>query len=198
MRHIASTRRVHASRINFSDELSDVLAYRVTDSCVDVATRFVAVATVSSSYTKSAGFAEHVVKPYIPRICRNFLDFLAFEREPDQLWTPPRSRVAEKRKRSVVVAATHTNTIQVSVNCDAWSDDDVEFRRIDFIAVRRFPEPEFRPLERGFAQYAQKSQLPATTDDRCVDRLSHRPGAIENSAGVDFVAHRDITRDVLR
>lgn len=174
------------------EEFVGVVVRRVRVWSVAVATLVVAAAKLQTMNSRSARFAECAVKPYIPRICRYFLDFLAIKREPDQLRTQPFSFATEKRKRSVVIAAAHTDAIKVSVNCDAWSDDDVEFGGIDFVAVHGFEEAEIRPNERRFAQYAQKSESAVAVDDRRVNGFPHGPRTIEDHAGIDFIGHRDV------
>ena len=85
MCHIASTRGVHAGEENFDD-----VCITTTDCCVANSSGDLGALDVDRVYMRPSEktlvrFAECTVKPYIPRICRNFLDFLAIEHEPHKL-----------------------------------------------------------------------------------------------------------------
>ena len=85
-------------------------------------------------------FRKYAIKPYIPRIWANFLDFLAFKRETDELWFQPLSMSLQKRKMAVEVATTHSDSIQLFIENNKRSNDNIEFFRANFITGNRLPK----------------------------------------------------------
>ena len=76
-------------------------------------------------------FADYVIKPYIPRLWHNFLDFLTVECKSDELRSQPRLSAAQESKRAIEIAAAHTDAIASMIKSDEWCYDDVEFQRLD-------------------------------------------------------------------
>ena len=76
-------------------------------------------------------FGNDSIKRYIPRIWRNFLDFLAIEGNANQLWAKPDLSVAEVCKTAVVITAAHSDAIAIAVESNGRCDDDVETSRVE-------------------------------------------------------------------
>jgi len=73
----------------------------------------------------SRGLAENAIKPYIPRLWRDFLDFLALERKADKLWSQPTLSPLKERKRPIEVTAAHADSIALFIECNDRCHDDI-------------------------------------------------------------------------
>ena len=83
--------------------------------------------------------ANYTIKPYIPRIWRNFLDFLAFERNADQLRSNPVFSVPQKRKAPIEIATAHADAMSFLVERDGRRNDKIEFSRCYQNPANGFP-----------------------------------------------------------
>lgn len=103
--------------------------------------------------------------------------------------------MSQVRKRRVVVAASHADSMAGSVECNERCNDEVEFSGRNALTGNRLPEPECAPDEARFALDGDERQLPASARHRSIDRLTCTPRAIEDHARIDFIAHRDVAGD---
>jgi hypothetical protein len=92
-------------------------------------------------------FCDYAIKPYIPRIWRYFLDFLAFEGHANELWSEPVRTMSQVRKTSIVVSASHPDSIALAVENDGRRNDNMKLSRVNQEAPRRFPDTESVLLE---------------------------------------------------
>ena len=81
---------------------------------------------LSLTRTELIAFRDHCIKRYIPRVWRNFLDFLATKGNADQFGAKPFFPVAQVREASVVIGATHADAVAVVVESNGWRDDNIE------------------------------------------------------------------------
>ena len=133
-------------------------------------------------------FRKYAIKPYIPRIWANLLDFLAFKRETDELRFQPMSMSLQKRKTAVEVAATHSDSIQFFIEKDKRSNDYIEFFRAYFITGNRLPNTELISFEPRIALNFHKPHFAVPFDNRNENMLFSLPGSFKNQTCVDFTA----------
>ena len=79
-------------------------------------------------------FGHYSIKPYIPRIWLDFLDFLAGERDADELRMKPVAPGFEERETGIEIASAHADSMAVIVECDDRSDDHVDCCRFNRLA----------------------------------------------------------------
>ena len=87
----------------------------------------------------AASFREYSENRYIPRISRDFLCFLALEGKADQFRPQPVSAPGKKGKSAIEEAATHADTISLTVECNERSDNNVQPVRVDESAGHGLP-----------------------------------------------------------
>jgi hypothetical protein len=75
--------------------------------------------------------ADHAIKPYIPRIWRNFLDCLTLKRDADKFRVYPVLAISQKRKAAVKIAAAHTDAVVVFIERNSRRNNNVKFLRRD-------------------------------------------------------------------
>ena len=78
-----------------------------------------------------ATFGDYPIKPYIPRVWGDFLDFLAIESDAEQLRPQPFPSMSQEVKAAIEVASTHTNSMFVVIKRNYRCDDDIDRFRID-------------------------------------------------------------------
>ena len=105
--------------------------------------------------------------------------------------------VAQESKTVVVVAATHTDSVAFIVKNREWSDDDIEFFRRDRRAGDRFPDAKMISFQPRIARNPHELQFARVADDGGENRFIHTPGALKYRIGVDFIAGRNITSEIL-
>ena len=81
----------------------------------------------------------YAVKPYIPRVWLNCLDFLAIKSDAYQFGPQPVLSVLQKWEAAVEVAAAHSNSMKVIIECNNWSDDNINLISIYSWARNRLP-----------------------------------------------------------
>ena len=141
-------------------------------------------------------FCENAIKPYIPRIWANFLDFLAFERESDELWSKPLSIAFQKGKTTVEIAATHSNSIPLLVENDERRNDDIKFSRGYFGTGNWLPNTKLISFEPRIARNLHETHFALIFDNGNENMLFRLPRSFENQTCVDFAAGRKVTRDI--
>lgn len=139
--------------------------------------------------------AYYAIKPYIPRIWRNFLDFLTLKRYADQLRTKPVSAMPEKRETAVVITATHADSVSITVECDGRCNGDVEFLWRDQKAPSWLPNTEVVLLKFRFRTNFAEEHLMVVAQNWNKNALVCAPCGFNDRARVDFVMHRQVTTD---
>ena len=76
--------------------------------------------------TELTALRYHRIKSYIPRVWRNFLDFLTMKGNADQLGTKPLFSIAKVCETSIVIGASHADAIVVFVKGNGWRNDNVK------------------------------------------------------------------------
>jgi len=120
---------------------------------------------------------------------------LTVKRDTDELWPQPSFSVSEKRKASVKMTAAHADAIEVIVECNDRSDDDVEFSRTDRRRRDGFPETELILFETGFRVQRVKAHAAVSIDYGRENALFCAPGTLNDRSGVDFVPVMQIARE---
>ena len=142
-----------------------------------------------------ATFSDDAIKSYIPRICLDFLDCLTVECEADELRMQPVRTVSEERETAIEVAAAHTDTIAEFVECDEWSEYEIDPPRRDKRSRDGLPEPEKVSFEASVGGDLPEDHASATVDDRGENALFCAPGARDDGARVDLIVAGQIARD---
>ena len=93
--------------------------------------------------------ANYPIKPYIPRIWRNFLDFLTLKRNAEQFRSNPVFAVSQKRKATIVIAAAHADAMSVFIECDGRCNDQIAVVEVrseprDRVPIRRMSSARVR------------------------------------------------------
>ena len=145
----------------------------------------------------SVGLADNAGKPYIPTIWRYFLDFLAIECKPDELWSQPGSPASQKRKMTIEVAAAHADTIACIIKSNERCNNDIEVGRIDLEFRFWFPNSEPISGNRRFRQQIPERHITVTVDYRRKNALFCAPGALDDSVRIDLVPCCQIAGDRL-
>ena len=109
--------------------MHEVIEMRLTDN-----------GTQNCSATDLAAFRINAKNPYIPRVWDYFCHPLAFECNADQFGPKPVPTIAEKSECAIEEAATHTDTVSLTVECNEWSDHNIEFTNVDRTSGNRFPK----------------------------------------------------------
>ena len=81
----------------------------------------------------------HCMQWNIPGIGFNMIEFLQLVGQPDSAWCLP---VFEGFKRSVVVAATHADTIAADIKSDKGKTEEVDDTRVDDAVADGFIDTE--------------------------------------------------------
>ncbi len=138
---------------------------------------------------------KNAIKPYIPRIWAYFLDFLAIESNTRKLRPKPLSFAAKKAKATVEIATAHSNSIQVFIEYDQRSHDDIEsFWRNDSTG-NRLPYAEFIFFQSRIALDSNESHFAFVFDHRNKNLFFSPPCSLEYHARIDFACERQVTRD---
>jgi len=74
-------------------------------------------------------FCDYSIKPYVPRVWRNFLNCLAIKCRANQLRAQPVTPVLQKRKTAIVIPATHSNLMVLIVEGNNRCDDEINRTR---------------------------------------------------------------------
>ena len=138
---------------------------------------------------------EYPIKPYIPRIWRNLLDFLALKGDAEQLWANPVLAMFQKRKTSVVVSAAHAYPVPVLVECDRRCNDEFEFLRSEQKAACWLPGTKAVLLKFRIWENFAKDHFGPIAQNRDENALVCAPGTLDNFTCIDFVVHRQVTAD---
>ena len=140
-------------------------------------------------------FGENTIKPYIPRICPYFLDFLAFERKAGKFRMHPAFLVAQKGKTTVEITTTHSNSIAIFVKSDNRSYDNIEFFRRNTIAGTWLINTILISFQARIARNPHKSHFSAAFENRNKYLFSSLPRSFKNHTCVDFMTESEITRN---
>ncbi|MCG8370650.1 MAG: hypothetical protein MJA32_09090 [Proteobacteria bacterium] len=139
---------------------------------------------------------DDTIKPYIPRLWANFLDFLALIRDADELGTNPVPSIAQEREAAVVVTAPHSYAIALCVECDGRRNDHVERPRLDENSSDRLQDAERIPLEFRVGPDFAKRHLRRAAQNGNENALVCAPGALDDCTCIHFVLHRKETPDL--
>jgi len=142
-----------------------------------------------------SGVGDNAVKPYIPRVWLDFLDFLALERDADQFGLQPVASMPKMGKTTIVVTATHANTIVFIVESDSRSNDNVKGTSVGQEAAYGFPNTELVSFELGFGRHFAKCHFGAGAQNGDKNALFCAPTAFDDFSSIDLVLHRQETCD---
>ena len=142
-----------------------------------------------------SNFREDSKNRYIPRISRDFLHFLAFEGNTDQLRPQPVTTAGEECKSAIEVTATHADAVLLSIECNERSDDDVQLARIYKRPRDGFPETEVVSREVRSRQCLAKKHAAMRGGYGEENALFCAPGALDNCTCIYLVPGRQVTRD---
>lgn len=134
--------------------------------------------------------ANSSIKPYIPRIWRNLLDFLTLKRHANKFRANPVLSVAKERKATIVITATHANSIPFAIKRDSGGNHQIQLPRFDQNAARWLPQTEKIRLEFGFWIDSAKQHFHATAQNWHEYALICAPGTFYDFACIDLVWHR--------
>lgn len=87
-------------------------------------------------------FGKYLIKWYVPRVWRNFLDFLTVERNAEQLWAQPSLPVFQKGKCAVEITTAHADAMTVHVEGDNRRNDKITQARGNTLARNWLPYAE--------------------------------------------------------
>lgn len=135
-------------------------------------------------------------KPYIPRVCGNFLHFLAGERNTDEFRMIKHRSVSEKCKSPVEIAAAETNSAIVRIKREQWRDDYVKLPSSDELSLAGFVNTERTQVKGSVRCDFLKSHVRLFLNNWRENALFHAPCARNDSPGINFTGHRQITCDV--
>jgi len=152
--------------------------------------------SISEPITYLIGVVDNAENPYIPRVCGNFLHFLASEREADQFRVKLMIAMLQKRKRAIKIAAAHADTVSKNVKCDDRRENDIEPARRDRFATVWLQKSESIDQEIAFGGHFAELHVAIFFDDWRENALFHLPGARNYRPGIDLVPRRQITGDV--
>jgi len=144
-------------------------------------------------YTGLFLIAEYAIKPYIPRIWLNFLDFLAAEGDTKKFWAKPVSTVSQKCECSIVVTTPHPDTMRVLVENNRRCNDNVELSGRNNKSSCWFPYAHIVLCEFRVFEYFAKDHLPLLAQNRYENALVCAPCGFDDFTCIDFVIHRQVT-----
>jgi hypothetical protein len=101
----------------------------------------------------------------------------------------------QERKASVVIAATHSNSMIQFVECDRRSDDQLQRSRRDDVARNRFPKSHSVADQGCFRSYLAEKHFAGFARNWGKNALFCAPRALDDLSRIDFVGHRQVTRD---
>jgi len=139
--------------------------------------------------------ANYAIKPYIPRIWRNFLDFLTLKRNADEFRTNPVFAMPQKGKTPIEIATAHADPMSVFIERDRRCNDQVEFSRRYQDPANGFPYTVSVLLEFSFRRCFAKEHFALGAQNRNKNALVCAPRGFDDVTCVDFVDHRQVTTD---
>ncbi len=137
------------------------------------------------------------IKPYIPRIWRDFLDLLALERHANKFRSQPAPTISQVGKTAIVVSASHADAIALIIESDRRRNDNIEAPGIDHEAANGFPNTEKILFELGLGIDLAKHHLRLAAQNRHKSALVCAPGGGNDFVGIDFIAHWQEARERL-
>jgi len=109
-------------------------------------------------------FCGYSIKPYVPRVWRNFLDFLAIKCRANQLRAQPVTPVLQKRKTAIVLPATYSNSIVLIVIGNNRRDDEINRACRNVRPGNWLPNTEKIPFKFGVRRNLPKNHVAAPID----------------------------------
>ena len=125
---------------------------------------------------------DNPIKPYIPSIWRNFLDFLAAECNADKLRSKPVFSVSQKRETAIEEAGAHADAMTVIVEGDRRCDDEIEIFGCNDSPARRLPDAESILFQFGIRVDLAKQHLRTAAQNRHKNALVCAPRALNDFA----------------
>ena len=140
-------------------------------------------------------FGNNRIKRYIPRVWRNFLDFLTTKRNADQLWSKPLFSMTQMCKAAIVISASHADPVVSIVVRNRRRNDNVQTLRVEQQSANGFPDPEPVLHEFRFGFDFAEHHLRLTAQNRYEYALFCAPCAFDDCSGIDFIVHRQEAAD---
>ena len=141
-------------------------------------------------------FGDHTIKPYIPRIWIDFLDFLALIRNADEFWSNPMSSIAQECETTIVITTSHPDAIVVSVECNQWRDDYIKRSRVDEESSDGFPDTERIALKFCVGRDFAEQHLRPAAQNRYENALVRAPCSRNDFVCINLVVHRQEATDL--
>ncbi len=150
-------------------------------------------------YGKKRGFlvGNDPIKPYIPSIWRNFLDFLAVKRNAEEFGPQPVCSMTQECKTAIEIPCAHTDTMVVFVESNGRRNNKIEFLRPDKQTARWLPDAQAILFKFGVRSYFAEQHLCAAAQNRNENALICAPCTLNDLARVDFVVHRQVRAEQL-
>lgn len=139
-----------------------------------------------------AGRTDNSIKPYIPRVWRYFLDFLAVKCSAEQFRSQPVLTMLKKRETAIIVTAAHSNSMPLVVECDERSHNEIQVARFDRRACHRLPDSKRTALQQRIGPQISEEQYAVSGDDRAKNALICAPRARNDASRVNLIAHWQI------
>ncbi len=105
--------------------------------------------------------------------------------------------VSQKCETAIEVAATHTDSVFIFVECNQWSNDEIELPRRHYFAVDRLPKSKTISQKGRVAVQLAINHFSVFADDWTENALICAPSALDDETRVDLVSHRQVTTDSL-
>ena len=158
----------------------------------NVATRFTDNGTSSPSALNLAGFRIDAKNRYIPRVWRYFPYSLALEGNADKPGSKPVLTVAKKSECAIEITAAHADSVPLTVECNQWSDHDIEFTYVDTLSGNRLPKTEVIHREFRLRHRFPKLQMALRTRYWQENAFFCAPCALDYSTRIYLVPGRHV------
>ncbi len=135
-------------------------------------------------------------KPYIPRVCGNFLYFLTCKSNADQFRAIKHCSVFQKCKSPVEIATAESDSVIIRIKCEQWCNDDVKSLSSDEFSVSGFVNTERIQVKSSVRCNFLKCHVLPFLDNWRKNALFHAPCARNDSPRINFAGHWQITCDV--
>ena len=139
--------------------------------------------------------SNYPIKPYIPSVWRNCLDFLALKCDTDQLWSNPVFAIPQMGKTTIKISSAHTDAMSLPVECNGRSDDKVEMFWLDQYAACWLPDAKFTSFKFSVGIDLAKQHFRTAAQYWHENALVCAPGPLDDFTRIDFIVHRQVTAD---
>jgi len=140
-------------------------------------------------------FRDDSIKPYVPGVWLDFLDSLAFKREPEQFWPQPAPLVIQESKTTIKIATTHSDSVSEVIKSDNRRDHEVDLSRRNSQTCDRLPKAILVFLKFGLRGQLNEVHAEVLFDDGGEDAFLHTPGAFDDATEINLVLRWQVARD---